>query len=240
MRSWFRSTLPLPLALPLALAVLLAAALLWLLWGWPPTPGPEQARSGGQASNQAGEVPGDSIGEGAAEAHRQLALAAPPRGGDFTLASVDGPVSLADFRGKVVLLYFGYTWCPDICPTNLAMIGQALRQLTGAERDRVQVLFVSVDPERDDPARLAEYVGYFDPSMIGVTGDEAQVAAAAALYGAAYRRTEQPGSAMGYLVDHSASTYLIDRKGALRETLPHATPPGELLARLRGLLADAG
>jgi protein SCO1/2 len=102
------------------------------------------------------------------------------------------------------------------------------------------VIFVSVDPERDDPARLAEYVGYFDPSMIGITGDEAEVATAADLYGAAYRRTEQPDSAMGYLVDHSASTYLIDRAGVLRETLPHATPPEDLLKHVRGLLAEGG
>jgi protein SCO1/2 len=89
--------------------------------------------------------------------HRRLDLASPPTGGDFRLTSANGPVSLADFRGKVVLIYFGYTWCPDICPTNLAIIAYGLKQLSPEERGDVQVLFVSVDPERDDPARLAEF-----------------------------------------------------------------------------------
>jgi protein SCO1/2 len=201
-------------ALPLALILVLATVLVWLLWFWQPA------------------------GEGA-QAHRRLDLAGAPAGGDFELRGADGPVGLSDFRGKVVLLYFGYTWCPDICPTNLAIIAYALKQLTPQERDRVQVLFVSVDPERDTPGRLAEYAAYFDPGILGITGSEAQVAAAAARYGAAYRRTEQTDSAMGYLVDHSAFTYVIDRDGRLVDTLAHATPAEAILARVRGLL-DTG
>ncbi len=237
-----RSPLPSPLTLPLVLAALLAAALVWLVWGWSPEPAPDPKQSAAQTGRSVATVPGRRVpgGQDGAGAHRRLELAAPPTGGDFTLMSVDGPMSLMDFRGKVVLLYFGYTWCPDICPTNLAIIGQALRQLSEAERERVQVVFVSVDPERDDPARLAEYVGYFDPSMIGVTGDGAEVAAAAALYGAAFRRTEQPDSAMGYLVDHSASAYMIDANGELHATLAHATPPAVLVAQLRELLSEGG
>jgi protein SCO1/2 len=201
-------------ALPLALVVLLAAVLAWLLWFWQP----------------AGED---------GQAHRRLDLAGAPAGGDFELRGADGPVALSDFRGKVVLLYFGYTWCPDICPTNLAIIAYALKQLTPQERDRVQVLFVSVDPERDTPERLAEYAAYFDPGILGITGSEAQVAAAAARYGAAYRRTEQTDSAMGYLVDHSAFTYVIDQDGRLVDTLAHATPAEAILARVHGLLGTA-
>ena len=199
------------IVLPLLVVVLLAAVLAWMLWGWQPA----------------------SDGE---PVHRQLDLAEAPTGGDFELAGKDGPVALADFRGKVVLLYFGYTWCPDICPTNLAIIAYALKQLTPAERERVQVLFVSVDPARDTPERLAEYTAYFDPGIIGITGSEAQIAAAAARYGAAYRRVEQSDSAMGYLVDHSAFTYLIDQDGRLVEALAHATPADQTLARVRALL----
>ena len=198
-------------ALPVALVALLCALLVWLIWFWQPG---RDAESG---------------------LHRQLDLAAKPEGGDFTLQSWRGPVSLRDLRGKVVLIYFGYTWCPDICPTNLAIIGLALKQLTPAERERVQVLFVSVDPERDDVDRLKQFAEYFDPSILGVTGSEEAVADAARRYGAAYRRSEQGDSAMGYMVDHSSFTYLVDPDGRLVEVLQHATPAERIVAWIREL-----
>jgi protein SCO1 len=203
------------LALPAVLAALLAFLLVWLVWVWQP----------------------GAVGEADGVTHRRLDLAGEPTGGDFRLTGVDGPVALSDFRGKVVLLYFGYTACPDICPTNLAIIAYALKQLAPAERAGVQVIFVSVDPARDDPDRLAEYAAYWDPAFLGVTGTAAAVAAAARQYGAAYRIVEQSDSAMGYLVDHSAFTYVIDPNGTLVATLPHATPAAELGALLRRLLA---
>lgn len=172
--------------------------------------------------------------------HQVLDLAATPRGGDFRLQGPRGPVSLADLRGRVVLLYFGYTWCPDICPTNLALLALALRGLTPAERAGVQVLFVSVDPARDSIPRLAEYSAYFHPDILGLTGSDAQIALAAARYGAAYRRVEQPDSAMGYAVDHSANTYVIDPAGRLVETLAHATPAEQVQAAIRRHLPPAG
>ena len=132
-------------------------------------------------------------------------LAAPPTGGDFTLTSVQGPVSLHDYRGKVVLVYFGYTYCPDICPTALAFAAQALSLLSPEERKQVQLLFVSVDPERDTPAHLEEYVHYFAPDFIGVTGDDAALKEIAGRYGAAFRREPMADSATGYLVDHTAA-----------------------------------
>ena len=91
---------------------------------------------------------------------RPLPKPALPEGGDFTLQSADGPVSLKDFRGKVVLVYFGYTYCPDICPTSLAATAEGLKQLTPEELARVAMIFVSVDPKRDTPARLKEYVNF--------------------------------------------------------------------------------
>jgi protein SCO1/2 len=147
-------------------------------------------------------------------------------------------VSLADFRGKAVLIYFGYTWCPDVCPTNLALLAIALRQLTPEERPRVQVLFVSVDPQRDTPLRLAQYTAYFHPGMIGLTGDSEQVARVAAQYGAVYHRVETPDSAAGYLVDHSSHTYLVGPGGRLRRVLGHATPPAQTLRALREVLRE--
>ena len=174
----------------------LAGLTVWLLLFWDP-------RMNGQGLDQ-GRAP--------------IELAARPTGGDFTLDSVAGPVRLADLRGRVVLIYFGYTACPDICPTNLAFIAAALRELSAVELERVRVLFISVDPERDNPQRLAQYAAYFHPSILGVTGSPEQVARVAALYGAAYRRAESSGSAMGYLVDHSAYTYVVDPSGKLVHT----------------------
>ncbi len=168
--------------------------------------------------------------------HQALDLAQPPTGGDFTLRSEEGPVSLADFRGKVVLVYFGYTWCPDICPLNLGYLRLALDSLTPEEREQVQVIFISVDPERDTPERLREYTAYFAPDFLGLTGTPEQVAQTAALYGAAYRRGEEGGSAMGYSVDHSAFTYLLDRSGALQQALEHATPPERIATAIRSQL----
>ncbi|HYN79400.1 MAG TPA: SCO family protein [Lamprocystis sp. (in: g-proteobacteria)] len=168
--------------------------------------------------------------------HQALDLAATPTGGDFRLDSAAGTLDLADLRGKVVLIYFGYTSCPDICPTNLAMIAGALRQLTPDELSQVQVLFISVDPERDDPERLAGYAPYFHPNIRGVTGTPEQIATAARLYGAAYRRSAASESAMGYTVDHSASTYLVDPQGRLARTLDHATPSPAITAAIRALL----
>jgi len=203
--------------LPLLLVVALALALAGLIWLWRP------ADDGAAAIVWGGSHP-----------------ASAPTGGDFKLRGRDGPVALSRFRGKVVLLYFGYTSCPDICPTNLAIIAYALKQLSLAERARVQVLFVTVDPARDTPERLAQYTAYFDSGILGLSGSDAQVAAAAARYGAAYRRVEQPESAMGYLVDHSALTYVIDTRGRWVATLPHATPAEEIVAVLRRLLAASG
>lgn len=172
-----------------------------------------------------------------ASADRATGTTAAPTGGDFTLDEASGPVDLASLRGRVVLIYFGYTLCPDICPTNLAMIATALKALTPEERERVRGLFVSVDPERDDPQRLALYAAYFHPNILGVTGTPDQIAGTARLYGAVYRRVDQGDSSLGYLVDHSADTYVVDPEGRWIHTFAHATPATEILAYIRGLLA---
>lgn len=161
-----------------------------------------------------------------------------PKGGDFVLQSKDGPVSTEVFRGKVLLLYFGYTQCPDVCPTSLSLITQSLNELESAELDKIAGMFVSVDPKRDTVTALAEYVGYFHPNFIGVTGDAEDVATAARLYGAQYSFTETGDSAMGYIVNHSATIYLIDQEGILRFAFPHETPPEAMLGAMRMLFEE--
>ncbi|MRR50226.1 MAG: SCO family protein [Rhodocyclaceae bacterium] len=166
----------------------------------------------------------------------KLAAAQPPalQGGDFTLISATGPVSLQDYRGRVVWLLFGYTYCPDICPTSLAAAGQMLAALTPAERKNVQVIFVSVDPERDTPARLAEYTRFFHPEIIGVTGGPDQIAAVAKFYGVVHVR--QPADAHGnYAVDHTANSFLIGADGLLAQKIGHPPLPAEVAAKIRTL-----
>ena len=156
----------------------------------------------------------------------------PVRGGGFTLQSEQGPLSLRDLRGKVVLIYFGYTWCPDVCPTNLALMAAAFSDLDTAELQRVQGIFISVDPHRDTPQRLTQYTDYFHNQIIGITGSEAEIAKVAAQYGVAYQLVKQ-GSATDYVVDHSSETYLVDGTGTLVEILPHAAPAAEIVQRIR-------
>ena len=166
-----------------------------------------------------------------------LALSEPPRGGDFTLAAPSGAFRLEDQRGKVVLIYIGYSFCPDVCPTNLALMTQALNAMTDEELARVQGVFISVDPERDTLERLETYTGYFHDAIVGVTGEPAELAGIAGRYGAAYRRIEGE-SAGGYLIDHSSNTYVIAPDGSLHDILPHAVAPQQILDVTRGLLAD--
>ena len=118
--------------------------------------------------------------------HQSLGIAQSPRGGDFTLQSPNGSASLHDYKGKVVLLYFGYTFCPDICPTSLGFTTQALSALTPDELKKVQMLFVTVDPERDTLDKLKAYTAYFHPSVLGLTGSPEEIAKVARLYGAMY------------------------------------------------------
>lgn len=155
--------------------------------------------------------------------HGQIMQAGDPVA-DFTLTAHTGErVRLSDWRGRWVALYFGYTFCPDVCPTTLAQLAQARRQL-GAEAEKVQVIMVTVDPERDTPERLAAYVRAFDPTFVGLTGAPAEIAAAASPLGVYFARQEV-GGASGYLVDHTASVLLLDPQGRLRLIWPFNTSP---------------
>lgn len=127
-------------------------------------------------------------------------------------------VSLTDFRGQFVMLYFGYTTCPDVCPTTLAELHKA-RRLLGHNADQLQVIMVTVDPERDTPQLLADYVTHFDSSFIALTGTPDEIAQVASMYGVFYERAEE-ASSLGYLVNHTATVMLIDASGKLRMIFP--------------------
>jgi protein SCO1/2 len=177
------------------------------------------------------------VGAGLYQYQRQSeALPRPQIGGDFTLQSEPGPVSLADFRGKVVVLSFGYASCPDVCPTTLGSIAAAMAQLSEAERASVQTIFVTIDPERDDANRMAEYTRHFYKDMIGLTGTPEQIAEVAKQYLVIYQKVPMPDSALGYAMDHSARIYVVDARGQLAALSHHGSPPADLAADIRDVL----
>ncbi|MEO6270175.1 MAG: SCO family protein, partial [Lautropia sp.] len=142
--------------------------------------------------------------------------------------------SLEDFRGKLVLLFFGFTHCPDVCPTTLLKAAKVKEQL-GADAGKLQVLFVTVDPERDTAEVLSKYVPAFDPSFIGLRGDPAEIAKAAREFKVFYQKVpNRDGSS--YNVDHTAASYILDTEGRLRLFVRHTQPVEEIAADLRQLL----
>lgn len=146
------------------------------------------------------------------------------------------PRRLADFRGWVVILFFGYTSCPDICPTALARFA-AVREALGEERQRLQVLFVTLDPERDSPARLGEYVTWFDPSFLGLWSDRETLARTVAEFRITAVRQEV-GGGLGYTLDHTAGAYVYDPQGRLRLLIPDNAQVPAVVADLRRLLRE--
>lgn len=154
----------------------------------------------------------------------------------FVLHSAQGPVALADYQGKIVVLYFGYTYCPDICPTSLGILSLALNQLSAEELENVQPFFISLDPGRDTPERLHTYTSSFHPSIRGITGTALDIAQIAQQYSVMYMKVELEDSALAYAVDHSSLYYILDRDGQLMQTINHGTDPGHISAVLKQIL----
>ena len=161
----------------------------------------------------------------------------PGQGGDFTLQSSSGPVSLSDFKGRVVALYMGYMACPDICPTSLWNLSEAVKQLSDEQARAVQGIFVSVDPDRDSPEALDIFARGFFRDFVGLTGDKGKLDAVARQYGFLYEKVPLKDSALGYVIDHSSVIYLIDRQGVLQAFIPHDTAPEIIKAELLELIS---
>lgn len=168
-------------------------------------------------------------------------LVQPPKpAADFTLTDQNGrDFRLSDQRGQIVLLFFGYTTCPDVCPTTLASFRQVQRSL-GQAAAQVRFVFVTVDPERDTPARLKHYVETFDPDFIGLTGDHATLARVWESYGVYAERQEMPESAVGYLMNHSSWAYLVDQVGNLRLLYSYGFTSEDVTQDVRYLLNHGG
>lgn len=158
-------------------------------------------------------------------------------GGPFSLVDQSGTLRrLADWRGKYLLMFFGYTHCPDFCPTGLQSMAQAIDEM-GADGDAVVPVFITIDPARDTPALLAEYVPLFHPRLVGLTGTDDQVAAAAQAWRVYYARSEGSGSGdEDYLMDHSTIIYLVDPEGRYLSHFRHGTDPAEMAEGIRSLM----
>jgi len=160
-----------------------------------------------------------------------------PFGKSLALTDHNGkPRTLDDFKGKVVVIFFGFTQCPDVCPTTLAEMSKVVKDL-GADGDKVQVLFVSVDPERDTRDLLRQYVTAFHPSFLGLSGDAAATARATKEFKIYVQK--QPTKSGGYTVDHSAGTYILDQRGWLRLFAQHGVGAPLLVDDIRTLLRQA-
>jgi len=158
-------------------------------------------------------------------------------GGDFALTNQDGRrTQLKQFRGRVVVLFFGYTYCPDICPVTLVKIARVRKGL-GRQARKLQPVYVTIDPARDTPARLKAYLENFDAGAVGLTGTPAEIAMATRLYRVRYER-EESKSATDYLVSHTAYVYLVDRRGKLRYVFPPDVDDELLAEAARRLLND--
>jgi protein SCO1/2 len=154
-------------------------------------------------------------------------------GRDFSLNAADGGTrTLADYRGKVVLLFFGFTQCPDVCPTALSRAAQ-VRKMLGSDGDRLQAIFVTVDPERDLPVVLREYTHAFDPSFVGLYSDVDRTRQTADAFRIQYSKVPTGGS---YTMDHTAISYVYDGSGRLRLAVRHTQTAEQLAADIRELL----
>lgn len=174
---------------------------------------------------------------GVAQFHGLL-IQSPTPVSNFTLIGPDdAPVSLRDFRGKVVLLYFGYTFCPDVCPATLAELKVTMAEL-GKKAEEVQVLMVSVDPERDTAVALQHYVTHFHPSFIGLTGQtEDDILAVTTPLGIYYEK-HAGTAATGYLIDHTATLTVIDKQGYLRLVYPFGVSGKDIAADLQIIIKE--
>lgn len=157
-------------------------------------------------------------------------------GGPFTLVDTAGKtVTDKDFRGKHLLVYFGFTFCPDVCPTGLQVISAALDGL-GAKADRITPVFISLDPERDTPQQMAEYVKSFSPRIVGLTGSLEQITSVARAYRVYFKKVKDEKSTAGYSVDHTSIIYVMDQKGEFVAHFTHATAVDAIVARLQKML----
>lgn len=157
------------------------------------------------------------------------------KGGDFHLSMGDESFDLSAFRGRVVVLYFGYTYCPDVCPTGLAVLRDTFSKL-GEGLNGLQGVFISLDPERDTPDRVKSYASFFHEQILGVTGTPSEIELLAKKYAVYYKKVALKNSALDYSLDHSANYFIIDKDGSLSYVLDHSVDSNVLADTIKKLL----
>ena len=157
-------------------------------------------------------------------------------GGDFTLRSSEGPLTLSDLRGSVVLIFFGYTSCPSVCPISLATISHAFNKMNQNDLNRTKALFISLDPERDNVKILKQYTGYFHKNIVGLTDSIDVLTKVAKQYGMKYEKTLVPESELGYVISHSSDIIVLNLKGQPSRSFPHDTDSKPLVNYIRKIL----
>ncbi len=161
----------------------------------------------------------------------------PAPAADFTLIDQNGnPFRLSDQKGKIKLIFFGYTHCPDVCPITLSEF-KKIKALLGNKADQVQFIYITVDPERDTAERIRAFLSNFDPAFIGLTSDRSTLEAVWKAYGV-YQQKQETSSAIGYLVDHSTRTYLIDSQNYWRINYPYGMEPQKIAQDLQKMLRE--
>jgi cytochrome oxidase Cu insertion factor (SCO1/SenC/PrrC family) len=194
------------------------------------------AAGGGAHLYLRGNVPGEGGRADAARLMGELMSGKSPIGGPFTLADQNGQRrSLSDFRGKLVLLYFGFAYCPDVCPTDLMAMGNLIRAL-GPDGDELQPVFITLDPGRDTRDVLGAYVASFHPRFVALSGAEDEIRHVATAYKVSYEKVRPPGAGT-YLIDHAAYIFLLDREGRFVTLFPPGTPAPRMAVMVREQLA---
>ncbi len=156
------------------------------------------------------------------------------KGGDFHLSMEGDDFDLSSLRGRVVVLYFGYTFCPDVCPTGLALMNSAFSKL-GSDLNDTQGVFITLDPSRDTAKRVKDYAAFFHTNILGVTGTLPEIDEVARKYAVYYKKVEMQGSALGYGLDHSANFFILDKRGRLSYVLEHSVDSNELAKMIKKL-----
>ena len=178
-------------------------------------------------------------GDTAAPPTAAVELPVLPLGGDFTLVDQDArPFTLSSLKGKVVLIFFGYTMCPDACPTTLSKLSSAYSRLTPEERARVKAVYITIDPERDTPAVMKDHLTYFGVDAIGLSGTPEDTAKVARQFGAHFERTSDK-TAAGYLMSHTVSVFGLDANGQTRVLIDYEASVDTVVKEIRALLAAA-
>jgi protein SCO1/2 len=160
----------------------------------------------------------------------------PKFGGEFTLHSANGPVSLSDHKGKVVLLYFGFTHCANICPTTLTRMSKIMKKLDQERIDQFQPIFISVDHRRDTPEKLKKYASFFSKKIIGLTGNKEEIDKVTKQYGVFYKYHKEVNSKLEFTVDHTSRFFLIDQKGRFVDTMEDKVDVSVAAKRINKLL----